>query len=188
MNSITLETARLVLRPWQASDLVPFAEMNADPQVMRYFPMTLSTAESDALVARAEDKAKRDGVCFQPVALKETGEFLGFVGLSNPAYNPALPFMPCMEVGWRLKHSAWGHGYATEAARAWIGFGFETLALEEIVSFTARLNLPSRRVMQRCGMSCDAVDDFRMPGLDHTHPLSAHVLYRLRRAECPTVI
>ena len=173
-----IETERLVLRPWAEEDRVPFAALNADPQVMRYFPSVLDRTESDAMVEIARQRSREDGFCFQPAVIKASGRFIGFVGLSRPRH--ALPFAPCVEVGWRLSRDAWGHGYASEAARAWLRFGFETLGLDEIVSFTTVTNTPSRRVMERIGMERDETDDFDHPALDPGHPLVRHVLYRLK--------
>ncbi|WP_417687323.1 GNAT family N-acetyltransferase [Roseibium sp.] len=178
-----LETDRLILRRWTDADRFAFAAMNADPEVMRYFPSTLNRVESDKLYDKAVLLTQKDGFCFSPVEDKETGEFLGFVGLSVPRFEPELPFDPCVEVGWRLIRKAWGQGLATEAARAWIGFGFETLKLEEIVSFTTITNLPSQRVMQRLGMIRSMADDFHHPALPPDHPLGPHVLYRLNRSD-----
>jgi RimJ/RimL family protein N-acetyltransferase len=84
-----------------------------------------------------------------------------------------------VEVGWRLSREQWGRGYATEGARAALSFGFETLTLGEIVSFTVPANLRSRRVMQRLRMTHDPADDFDHPGLPVDHPLRRHVLYRI---------
>lgn len=176
---VELETERLVLRPWRESDIAPFAALCADAEVMRYFPAPLTREESKALIARAMQKTEEDGFCFQPVEEKATGRFLGFVGLSRPA--APLPFAPCVEVGWRLAQTAWGQGFASEAARAWLRFGYETLDLEEIVSFTASQNLPSQAVMRRIGMSRDMAADFEHPLLVDGHPLRPHVLYRLSR-------
>lgn len=177
-----LMTARLRLRPWRQSDHEPFARLNGDAEVMRYFPAVLTRAESDAMIARAQQRTEEAGFCFQPIEEKVSGRFLGFVGLNRPAYPVPLPFDPCVEIGWRLSRGAWGKGYASEAARAWLRFGFETLGLEEIVSFTFAGNDRSRKVMERLGMTRDPADDFLHPMLAADHPLASHVLYRLSRA------
>ncbi len=174
-----LETERLILRPWWDEDKEPFASMNADPEVMRYFPSVLTAEESDAMIERARDKTEADDFCFCPVVEKASQSFLGFVGLSRPSYPKPLPFDPCVEIGWRLTRSAWGNGYATEAAGAWLRFGFETLRLTEVVSFTAVHNEPSQRVMKRLGMSRSPSDDFLHPMVEAGHTLQRHVLYRL---------
>jgi RimJ/RimL family protein N-acetyltransferase len=176
-----LETERLIIRPWKDEDREPFARLNADRQVMRYFPSVLTREKSDALIEIARERTQADGFCFSPIEEKVTGAFLGFVGLSRPRYARPLPFDPCVEIGWRLARFAWGQGYATEAARAWVGFGFETLGLDEIVSFTTVTNEPSQRVMQRLGMHRDPNDDFLHPAIVPGHPLEPHVLYRLSR-------
>jgi RimJ/RimL family protein N-acetyltransferase len=172
-----ITTDRLVLRRWIADDLEPFAALNADPEVMRYFPKTLSAAESDAMVERIEARFDTEG--FGLWAVEHDGRFLGFTGLSRPRFEAA--FMPAVEVGWRFARSAWGHGYATEAARAAVAFGFDTLGLDEIVSFTTVGNELSRAVMRRLGMTHDPADDFDHPALPR-HPLQRHVLYRLPRS------
>ena len=176
-------TERLRFRAWKISDLDPFAAMCADPEVMRYFPDTLSLERTRQLIEKAMRKELEEGYCFAPVEVRATREFIGFVGLNIPDYGKPLPFDPCVEVGWRLKKSAWGQGFASEAAREWLRFGFETIGLDEIVSFTLPDNLPSRRVMERLGMRRDPEDDFLHPALADDHPMARHVLYRLKRSE-----
>jgi len=172
-----LATERLLLRQWRDDDRAPFAELNADPEVMRYFPRTQSLAESDALVDRQQALIVERGWGLWAVDAPEG--FIGFVGLSEPRFE--AHFTPAVEVGWRLARRAWGKGYATEAARACLAFGFGELGLDEIVSFTAITNMPSRRVMERLGMRRDPADDFDHPALAEGDPLRRHVLYRLRR-------
>jgi len=181
------ETERLIVRDWLESDLEPLAALNADPEVMRYFPSVQSREMSADFIARCRAKKVIDGFCFSPVALKETGVFIGFVGLSRPGYSEPLPFDPCVEIGWRLASDHWGKGYASEAARGWLRFGFETLDLAEIVSFTAAVNKPSARVMERIGMARDEEGDFLHPSISRGHALAPHVLYRLRRTDWVTV-
>ncbi|WP_299819303.1 GNAT family N-acetyltransferase [uncultured Roseibium sp.] len=178
---VFLQTSRLLLRAWREEDVDPFAEMCADPDVMRYFPEPLSREKSELLISRCRQKQAKHGFSMSPVEAKAGGEFLGFVGLSRPDYVAPLPFDPCVEIGWRLKQSAWGKGYASEAARAWLRFGFETIELEEIVAFTIPENFPSQKVMQRIGMRRDHDGDFLHPSLPRDHPVAPHVLYRLSR-------
>jgi RimJ/RimL family protein N-acetyltransferase len=177
----TLTTPRLRLRAWREDDLAPFAALNADPRVMEFMPRRLDRAESDALAARIRDHFARHRFGLWAVEAPGVAGFLGFVGLSVPSFH--APFMPCVEIGWRLAHEHWGRGYATEAARAALAFGFGDLALDEIASFTVPANQRSRRVMERLGMSRSAADDFEHPGIPAGHPLRPHVLYRLSRAE-----
>lgn len=176
-----LQTSRLLLRRWRADDLAPFAAINADPIVMEHFPATLSTADSDALLQRIEDCFEQHGYGLWAVERIAGCELIGFVGL-NPV-PPELPFAPAVEVGWRLGRDYWGQGYAGEAARAALDFGFRRLALNEIVSFTARVNVRSRRLMERLGMSRDPAEDFEHPLLPEGHQLRPHAVYRISRAD-----
>jgi RimJ/RimL family protein N-acetyltransferase len=174
-----LETPRLLLRRWRAEDRAPFAALNADPVVMEHFPAPLSRAESDELIDRIEAGLDERGWGLWAVEVRDTGAFIGFVGL-NPATFDAH-FTPAVEVGWRLARDHWGNGYATEGARAALDYGFAELALDEIVSFTTHANIRSRRVMDRLGMHRDPADDFENPKLPSGHPMRPHVLYRLHR-------
>ena len=178
MAGPVLRTERLILRPWREEDLAPFAAMNADPAVMRHFPATLSRAESDAMVGRVRLHFATRGFGLWAVEIPGATPFAGFVGMSVPRFE--APFMPCVEIGWRLAPDCWGRGYATEGAKAAVAFGFGTLKLPEIVSFTVVANQPSRRVMERLGMCHDPADDFDHPSVAEGHPMRRHVLYRLR--------
>jgi RimJ/RimL family protein N-acetyltransferase len=170
-------TDRLLMRRWQESDREPFAELNADPDVMHYFPASLDRAGSDALLDRCEQRFEKQGFGLWALELREPGEFLGFTGL-NPM--PAgVPGAGGMEVGWRLGRSAWGHGYATEAAEAAVRVAFDDLGLDELWSMTAVLNTPSQAVMRRLGMTLHA--HFEHPSLEPGHPLRPHVVHRLAR-------
>lgn len=146
---------------------------------MRYFPTTLSRAESDAFAERIEAHFAEHGFGLWAVEAPGDVPFIGFVGLSVPRFE--APFTPCVEVGWRLAAAHWGHGYAPEAARAALAFGFDRLALREILSFTAVANEPSRRVMEKLAMTHDPADDFAHPALPEGHELQRHVLYRMAR-------
>jgi RimJ/RimL family protein N-acetyltransferase len=170
-------TDRLRLREWRESDREAFARINADPRVMEFFPSVLSREASDALADRAEKHFREHGFGPWAVELIETGEFIGFTGLSIPNFE--APFMPAVEIGWRLSAEYWGHGLATEAARASVQYGFGELQLDEIVAMTVPANVRSRRVMEKIGMTRDAADDFDHPSLVDGHPLRRHVLYRL---------
>ncbi len=174
-----LRTPRLLLRRWRESDLAPFAAMNSDPVVMEHFPNTLSEDQSRALVERIERCFAQRGYGLWAVEVGQSADFIGFVGLSPVPEE--LPFAPAVEVGWRLARAFWGVGYATEAASAAIEFGFERLGLQEIVSFTARVNTRSRRLMERLGMSRDPSADFEHPLLPPGSRLREHVLYRVGR-------
>lgn len=171
---IRIETERLVLREWRDDDRDAFAAMNADPIVMEHFPAVLTRAESDAMFERVRQTN------LWAAEAKDEATVIGFIGLSRPRFE--AHFTPCTEIGWRLVRRAWGHGYATEGARAALAHGFDTLGLEEIVSFTVPANVRSTRVMERLGMSRTPQDDFDHPSLPEGHPLRRHVLYRLGRS------
>jgi RimJ/RimL family protein N-acetyltransferase len=171
-----LHTDRLILRPWRESDLPPWAAMNADPQVREYLGGLLTGEQSAASAARFRAQLDERGFGFWAVEVHSTGEFIGFTGLDQ--VDEGMPFAG-MEIGWRLARSAWGHGYATEAALASLAFGFETLGLPEIVSVTTATNLRSQAVMRRIGMTRDPAEDFDDP-TEPEGPLRRNVLYRIR--------
>jgi RimJ/RimL family protein N-acetyltransferase len=169
-------TERLLLRRWRADDLEPFAALNADAAVMRYFTATLSRAESDAVAARIARHFDERGFGLWAVEVVGAVPFAGFIGLQVPSF--AAHFTPCVEIGWRLAAGCWGRGYATEGARAALAFGFDGLGLAEVVSFAVEANHPSRRVMERIGMTHNPADDFDHPLLPAGDPRRRHVLYR----------
>lgn len=174
-----LHGERVVLREWVPDDLAPFAALNADPRVMRYYPSPLTRAQSDAFVReRGVPQFAERGFGLWAVEVPGVVPFIGYVGLAVPAFE--ADFTPCVEIGWRLAFAYWGRGYATEAARAAIAFGFAEAGLEEIVSFTVPENRRSVAVMARLGMSY--AGEFDHPGLPPGHALRRHVLYRLARS------
>lgn len=178
----TLMTSRLILRDWREEDVPAFAAMNADKRVARYLPSTLTEAESRAFFTRISASIAERGFGLFAVAPKEDATcLLGFCGLSVPRF--AAAFTPCVEIGWRLRAESWNHGFATEAARAALGWGFAERRLTDVVSFTTEANRPSRRVMEKLGMHRDPAEDFLHPALPPAHPLAPHVLYRLRAEE-----
>lgn len=166
--------ARIVLRQWQDSDVEGYVEMNADPEVMRYFPKTLSRQESVAFLETRRGEIDRRG--WGLWAVEVDGTFAGFTGLAPVSAD--FPFGPAVEIGWRFRREFWGKGYALAAARDAEAFAFRTLQLPELVSFTAADNARSRRLMERLGMVRDPEGDFLHPRLPEHHPLRPHVLYR----------
>ncbi len=174
---VALSGSRVRLRRWRDADREPFAALNADARVMEFFPGRLTRAESDAMVDGFETHFSEHGFGLWAVEVPDVAPFIGFAGLSVKRFF--APFTPCVEVGWRLAFEHWGRGYATEASRLALGFGFDTLALPEIVSYTSVTNHRSRAVMKRLGMHHDPTDDFDHPALPDGHPLQRHVLYRL---------
>lgn len=180
----TIETERLYLRQWQASDFATFADMNADPEVMQYFPKLLTPRVSDIIANKCQQLIADNGWGLWAVSLKvdeeNSGGFIGFVGLNDT--HADMSFAPAVEIAWRLHRAYWGQGYATEAARASLNFAFTELGLEEVVSFTAVINKRSQLIMQRIGMT-DTQDNFYHPALKSTHPLAEHVLYKISRQQ-----
>lgn len=174
-----LRTSRLLLRRWRASDLEPFAALNADPRVMQHFVGALSRDESDARATTYSSEIENYGFGFWAVEVPGVAPFVGFVGLRRATFE--APFCPCVEIGWRLAFDAWGRGYATEAGRAALEDGFTRLGLCEILAWTVPANLRSRAVMERLGMRRSAHEDFDHPKLPEGHPLRRHVLYRVSR-------
>ena len=183
-----IETERLYLRQWQASDFVVFAAMNADPEVMKYFPKLLSATVSDIIANKCQQLIEENGWGFWALSLKEGSDnndaFIGFVGLNQT--HADMSFAPCIEIAWRLRKEFWGQGYATEAARASLGFAFSELALDEVVAFTAVINQRSQLLMARIGMT-DTQDNFYHPALESNHRLAEHVLYKLNRQQWQAV-
>ncbi|MGH3298412.1 MAG: GNAT family N-acetyltransferase [Trebonia sp.] len=169
-------TDRLTLRSWRETDIQPWAEMNADPQVREYLGDLLTREQSAASAARFQAQLDERGFGFWAVEVRGTGEFIGFTGLDQ--VDADMPFTG-VEIGWRLARPAWGHGYATEAALASLAFGFESLALPEILAVTTVTNLRSQAVMRRIGMNRDPAEDFDDPS-EPEGPLRRNVLYRIR--------
>jgi RimJ/RimL family protein N-acetyltransferase len=186
-DSSPLLTERLLLRRWRPEDRVPFAAMNADPEVMEHFLAALTRAESDAFVDRIEAGFAEHGFGLWALEVAQpgelSGEFIGFTGLSVPSFQ--AHFMPAVEIGWRLARPAWGHGYASEAARRALSAAFDDHGLPEVVSFTSATNLRSQAVMRRIGMTHDPADDFDHPRLPPGHRIRRHVLYRAARPAAP---
>ncbi|MFB7652595.1 MULTISPECIES: GNAT family N-acetyltransferase [unclassified Streptomyces] len=172
-----LRTDRLVLRRWRDSDLAPWAAMNADPEVREHLGDPLTREQSDASVAGFQADFDRRGYGWWAVEVRATGEFIGFAGLDE--VEEGLPFTG-VEIGWRLARSAWGRGYASEAARAVLAHGFEVLDLPEILAVTTATNVRSQAVMRRIGMTRDAADDFDDPDAPEG-PLRPNVLFRIAR-------
>ncbi len=169
-----LETPRLFLRNWTESDLEPFARMNSDPQVMKFFPKLLSKEESDGLARKIIAHLDEKGWGLWAVERKDNHEFIGFVGLSVPL--PDVPVEPGVEIGWRLGKDHWGQGFATEAAREALKFAFETLKLPRVISFTAKINIRSQAVMERIGLKNQNCN-FMHPRIPEGNNLREHVLF-----------
>lgn len=178
MAATTLHTARLVLRRWHDADRAAFHALNSDPEVMATIGPVMSRPESDAFMNRIEDRF--DALGFGLWCVERAGEPIGFTGFMLPWFRDGV------EIGWRIRSEHWGHGYATEAARACLDHGFAPVAVgglgfAEVISFTAVTNTRSRRVMEKLGLRRDPDADFEHPGVPAGDPLRPHVLYRITR-------
>ena len=177
---LALRTPRLLLRPWREADVDAFAAMFDDPAVMAFLLPAKDRAAIEAIVGRVRAHFEQHGYGWWAAELRETGAFIGFVGLSHIPFE--AHFTPAVEVGWRLASAHWGKGYATEGARAALEVAFTQLGLSEIVSITVPANQRSWRVMERIGMTHDPGDDFDHPRVPDGNPMKRHVLYRIDRA------
>ena len=175
IKAAELVTQRLRLRPWREDDLDGFAALNADPRVMEHYPAILARAESDALARRIIAHFEAHGFGLFAVEIPGRSAFAGYVGLRR--VSAALPFAPAVEIAWRLAHVHWGQGYASEAAREALRFGFSELQLERILAYTTPVNLRSRAVMAAIGLTRVIGGDFDHPALPDGHPLKKHLLY-----------
>jgi RimJ/RimL family protein N-acetyltransferase len=174
----------LVLRPFGPSDLAPFAELNAHPLVVASLGSSPTRAESDALVARYSDELTFEGWGLWAIEVLGGPPFVGMCGLHR--VNATIPCAPAVEVGWRFHPDHWGRGYATEAAKAALRYGFDIAHMPEIVSFTTTVNTRSQAVMERLGMWRDSDADFDHPNLPEGSQLRRHVLYRIRAEQLVT--
>ncbi len=174
MRRFVIKTNRLGLRKWEQADYTPFIEMNQDAAVMKYFPVTINKEETQALIHRIEQHFDTYGFGFYAVETLDNHTFIGFIGLKWISFENF--FTPGVEIGWRLKKEAWNQGYATEGAKACVSYGFETLGLDKIFSFTTHNNAPSEKVMIKIGMK--KAGEFNHPNMPAGHFLERHVLYQ----------
>ncbi|HVI48083.1 MAG TPA: GNAT family N-acetyltransferase [Chitinophaga sp.] len=166
---------RLGFRHWQDDDVAVFTEMNRNPDVMEYFPKMLTPEETAGMVERIHTHFREHGYGLYAVDILATEEFIGYIGFTHPRFHAF--FTPCIEIGWRLKKSVWGQGYATEGAIRCLQFGFHELQFAEVYSFTAVINHRSENVMKKAGM--EKVDAFEHPAIEEGNPLRTHVLYNI---------
>lgn len=174
-----LHTERLLMRCWRPEDFDAFAAINADPRVMEFLGGPLSRERSDQLAGWIEERFESQGFGFWALDLIDGPDFIGMTGLNVPRFD--APFMPAIEIGWRLHPDYWGRGLVTEAAGAALDYAFGTLGLDEVVAFTAQGNVRSRSVMERLGMHHYPADDFDHPLVADGSRLRRHVLYRIGR-------
>lgn len=173
---IYFETERLLFRDWQESDLPKFQAMNSDFDVRRYFPDVMSSARSEIAFYIMQDEIAQYDLGLFAVSLKETNEFIGFIGMQYliPTKHFNLPFMPCYEIGWRLRKEFWHQGYATEGARGVLHYA-QQKGIKEVYSYTSLMNRPSRRIMEKLNMTF--VRSFQHSLINEYHPLNEQVLF-----------
>lgn len=174
-----IETERLILRTWQDDDADEYFRINQDPKVIELLRGPLTMAEVEEFISSMNQLFNEVGYTLWAAQDKLSGKLIGFIGLEPVPWESH--FTPCVEIGWRLGSAYWGKGYATEGAKAALKFGFETIGLQEIVSFTVPENVRSIRVMEKIGMKRDVTGDFAHPKLALDHKLSKHILYRIKK-------
>lgn len=172
---VFIETPRLILRDWIATDMPPYILLNNNAEVMEFFPSIMTAVETMEQVERVNNHIEKHGYGFFAVERKDNRQFIGFTGLSHPGF--VAEFTPCVEIGWRLSRENWGYGFATEAASACLKFGFENFGIDEIYSFTSVHNIRSEQVMKRIGMEKQSYFDH--PSIEDGHFLKKHVLYKI---------
>jgi len=176
-----LETTRLILRPWEDRDRASLAKILGDAHVRRFYPSIATPEETSAQIDASIAKSAANGFHFQAAELKSTGALVGLIGIGAipDDLQAAMRGNPQVEIGWQFDKAVWGQGLAPEGALAWLDYAWNTLSLDEVVAFTAAVNLPSQRVMEKIGMTRDIADDFDNPRVAPGHQLRPHVLYRI---------
>lgn len=173
-----IETERLILRNWQASDAEPYFRINQDPRVIEFLPSSMTMEQVQSFIVHMQQQWEAYHYTLWAVEEKSSGQLIGFIGLSSLDLSPLFP--PCVEIGWRLDADFWGKGYATEGAKAALAYGFEQCELDEITAITVPANVRSIRVMEKIGLQRDKNSDFAHPRLPANHKLSRHVFYRMQ--------
>ncbi|MES2583602.1 MAG: GNAT family N-acetyltransferase [Pseudomonadota bacterium] len=176
-SPVELRTPRVLLRQWKDSDADAWAAMNANPEVRRYFPSVLDRAQAQGEADRIRASITQRGWGMWALEVPGVHAFAGFVGLNLPGFE--APWMPAVEIGWRLAPNTWGQGYATEGAAAALHFAFTQLELPQVVAMSVPGNSPSHRVMERIGMVRDAEADFDHLRVPDGSPLKRHILHRI---------
>ena len=178
-NTYIFCSDRLGFRNWNESDLLPFTGLNSDPEVMEHFPKLLSLHETKEFIDRLHHHYLKFGHNYFATEIRETGEFIGFIGLVYQDYPSK--FTPAVDIGWRLKKSAWNKGFATEGAKRCLEFGFEQLKLEKIISTCTAKNTQSERVMNKIGMT--KIGSFKHPKLREYPNYENCICYQITKNE-----
>ncbi|MDO6759370.1 GNAT family N-acetyltransferase [Tamlana sp. 2_MG-2023] len=178
-NKYIFKSVRLGFRNWDKSDLEAFSKLNADPEVMAYFPKTLTSKETADFIERLQNHYIKNGYNYFATEILETGEFIGFIGLAHQNYES--DFTPATDIGWRLKQSAWRQGYATEGAKKCLEFAFETLKLNKIIATCTVQNFKSELVMKKLGMKKLTV--FNHPNLKEYPEFQKCICYEISKTD-----
>jgi RimJ/RimL family protein N-acetyltransferase len=153
---------RLGFRNWSGKDLTEFSKLNADLEVMEHFPKPLTEKETADFIDRLKKHYADNGFNYFATEVLDSGEFIGFIGLAFKDFK--TEFTPAVDIGWRLKKSSWGNGYATEGASRCLEFGFNQLNLEKIIATCTEKNVKSENVMKKIGMG--KIGNFKHPLLE----------------------
>ena len=182
-----LETERLILREWEDRDRPALAAILGDATVRRFYPAPATFEQVYDQIDHSIEQARVHGFHMQAAELKTTGELVGLIGIGviPERTRQAIPGAPRVEIGWQFAERFWGQGLAPEAAKTWLEAGWSHFNLPEIVAFTATINHPSQRVMEKIGMSRDPAATFEHPNIAEGHPLRPHVLYRITNPTAP---
>lgn len=144
------KSKRLGFRNWNKNDLTEFAKINADLEVMEHFPNPLTEKETAEFIMRLKTHYEKNGYNYFATEILESGELIGFIGLAFQDYK--TEFTPAIDIGWRLKKTAWGKGFATEGAKKCLEFAFNKLNLCNVISTCTERNYKSESVMKKIGM------------------------------------
>jgi ribosomal-protein-alanine N-acetyltransferase len=174
-TDIIIATPRLFLRKWRAADVPIYVQMNQNKDVMQFFPGFYTEEETMQQLQNTEQTMQIYGYSLYALERRDTGQFIGFTGFAHPSFQ--AHFTPCVEIGWRIHPQHWQKGFATEAAKACLQYGFRELGFTTIYSFTSIHNLPSERIMQKIGMHKQGF--FNHPNIADGHKLQLHVLYKI---------
>ena len=173
MSRYLFTSERLGFRAWEESDIDAMAEINADAAVMEFFPSVQDVEQTAAFISRMQQQQQAKGYCYYAVETLEDQAFIGFIGLSEKTFE--ADFTPCIDIGWRLSNSVWGHGYATEGARRCLAYGLNDLGLKQIYAIAPKVNERSEHVMKKIGMT--KVSEFIHPQLIGDERLRVFVVY-----------
>jgi RimJ/RimL family protein N-acetyltransferase len=173
-----IETGRLLLRSWREGDGAEFARVTNTPEVMGHLGGVEDRVQLAGTARRLNSIEREHGFTFWAMERKEDGALLGFCGV-KPAN--VVPLLGELEIGWRLRHDAWGQGYAREAAEASLAWAWTNLEVPRIVAITVPANSRSWGLMERLGMERRPDMDFDHPHFPPGHSLRGHITYVAER-------